>query len=259
MNKPESYLKLKILFLISLLVVGTFLLVAQKTQTDQEHQKILSVLFIGNSYTRPLPTMIQSIAEINGTQITYRSLTPGGWTLRKHSESEETLEAIHERKWDYVVLQEQSQLPSFPEEQRRKEIYPYAKKLTDEVRKAGATPLLFLTWGRKHGDIQNIPDDTRSKMQTRLLEGYQNMAKTTFSEIVPVGLAWEAIQSLDKNIDLYTHDGSHPNRKGVYLSSLVFAFHLVGLSQLNTPPITGIPEETAELLAQQAKALTLSP
>ncbi|WHI50226.1 hypothetical protein P3339_17495 [Microbulbifer sp. MLAF003] len=259
MKEFKSHLKIQIFFLIFLLLVGAYLLVEPKKQTEQKTQEILSVLFIGNSYTRPLPPIIQAIAKSNGAQIIYSSITPGGWTLQKHSESADTLEAIHERAWDYVVLQEQSQLPSFSEEQRHKEIYPYAKKLTKEIRLAGATPLLFLTWGRKHGDTQNYSNDTRSKMQARLFEGYQNIAQTTSSKVIPVGLAWETISSSDKVIDLYAHDGSHPNQNGVYLSAAVFVSYLLKQPQLNAPPINGISKETAELLAQQTKKLNLDP
>ncbi|WP_299585099.1 hypothetical protein [uncultured Microbulbifer sp.] len=259
MRKLKNHMKAQIFLFIILSIVGGYFLAASKKQIDQGSKKDLSILFIGNSYTRPLPEVIQSIAENNNLKITYRSITPGGWTLHKHSKSEESLKAIHERTWDYVVLQEQSQLPSFSEEQRREDIYPYAIKLVNEIRETGAIPLLFLTWGRKYGDIQNIPDDTRSKMQARLLEGYQNIALSTSSEIIPVGLAWEEITSTDKAIDLYDPDGSHPNQNGVYLSAAIFVSHLLKSPQLNAPPIGNIPKETAEFLAQQANTLKYNP
>ncbi|BBM00111.1 DUF4886 domain-containing protein [Microbulbifer sp. GL-2] len=236
--------------------MGVVFLAAQKKQSNQNANKYLSVLFIGNSYTQPLPPIIQLIARNNGTLINYRSITPGGWTLKKHSQSKVTLEAIREKRWDYIVLQEQSQLPSFAEEQRRKEIYPYADKLVKEIRKASAKPLLFLTWGRKHGDIHNIPDDTRSEMQARLLEGYQNMAKLTSSKIIPVGIAWESVISTkDSDIDLYTHDGSHPNHNGIYLSAAVFVSHLLDSSQLISADLNGLPKETTEFLIRQTNTL----
>ncbi|MFA0811078.1 DUF4886 domain-containing protein [Microbulbifer epialgicus] len=255
MKKSKKHRRKQIVLLSLLLVVGTVFLLTQKYQINPEINTHLSVLFIGNSYSRPLPKVIQSIARSNGVKITYRSITPGGWTLQKHSKSKETLEAIRERQWDYIVLQEQSQLPSFSEEQRIKEVYPFAEKLVREIRATNATPLLFLTWGRKFGDRQNVPDDTRNKMQTRLLEGYRNMAKITSSQIVPIGLAWEAVSSTDMGVDLYTSDGSHPNQNGVFLSAAVFVSHLIKSPQLNTSNINGISKETAELLLQQAGSL----
>jgi len=252
LKEYKSQQKLKFLFFITLATLITAIFTSQENNSTPELNQHLSILFIGNSYTRPLPPTIQWIARNNGTQINYRSITPGGWTLQKHSQSKDTLEAIREKRWDYIVLQEQSQLPSFTEEQRRKEIYPYAEKLVKEIRKAGAKPLLFLTWGRKHGDIHNIPDDTRSKMQTRLLEGYQNMAELTSSKIIPVGIAWESVISKNSGIDLYTHDGSHPNRKGIFLTAAVFVAHLLNSSQLNSPAVDGLPKETTEFLIRQA-------
>ena len=55
--------------------------------------------------------------------------------------------------WDFVVLQEQSQYPSFPLWQVEQEVFPYANQLNElihEYNECGNT-VFFMTWGRKMG------------------------------------------------------------------------------------------------------------
>ena len=65
---------------------------------------------------------------------------------------------IRSGSWDFVVLQEQSQLPSFPIEQVTAEVFPYARYL-DSVIKAHnscAQTIFYMTWGRKNGDFSEL-------------------------------------------------------------------------------------------------------
>ena len=79
-------------------------------------QNSINVLFIGNSYTATnnLPQMISNIASAMGENMTYSSNTPGGCTFMQHC-SNASMTMIQQGSWDIVVLQEQSQLPSFPQ------------------------------------------------------------------------------------------------------------------------------------------------
>ena len=93
-------------------VLSLFLILVQLTIAQGENKR---VLFIGNSYTdvNNLPQLIQLAAESTGDCIDYRSNTPGGCTFQEHC-SNQSMELIRQGGWDIVVLQEQSQLPSFP-------------------------------------------------------------------------------------------------------------------------------------------------
>ncbi|HYG15677.1 MAG TPA: SGNH/GDSL hydrolase family protein, partial [Bacteroidia bacterium] len=75
------------------------------------------VLFIGNSYTRvnDLPLITSGIAMNMGDTLVYDVSYPDGYTLEQHFTNSTTLNKIKAGGWDYVVLQEQSQRPSFPE------------------------------------------------------------------------------------------------------------------------------------------------
>jgi hypothetical protein len=184
------------------------------------------VLFVGNSYSFQVPKKFGEVATREGREVVVEQLTKGGWTLAKHSKAEATLKKIREGKWDVVVLQEQSQTPAIGRRQREQGMIPAAKLLAEEVRKAGAIPVFFVTWGRRDGDKQNarvFPDDTMEAMQARLLTGYREAAETAGGvAMVPVGPAWQRAKKEGLLDGLFSKDGSHPAADGIYLSACVF-------------------------------------
>lgn len=186
----------------------------------------MNILFIGNSYTFGLPEILEKLASIHGKTFSYSATTTGGRTLKQHSESQETLAIIQADDWDYVVLQEQSQIPSFTEEQRHIQMYPFALKLHQEISKTPAKTLFYQTWGHKQGDYRNIPNDSFIHMQQRLHQGYQHAAELCATNVIPVGDAWAAVHAQNNQFNLYQNDGSHPNIRGVYLNACVFFRYL---------------------------------
>ena len=93
------------------------------------------VLFLGNSYTSSnnLPMMISEIALSFGDTINYDSNTPGGFNLQSHTTDPNSLSKISQQNWDFVVIQAQSQEPSFPPSQVASQTYPYAQILIDSI------------------------------------------------------------------------------------------------------------------------------
>ena len=108
----------------------------------------MQVLFIGNSYTffNDMPEMFANLVRQGGYEVAVASSAEGGWTLADHAASPETAELIAERAWDYVVLQEQSVIPSV-EERRITEMEPAARILVDQIKAKDSQPLFFMTWG----------------------------------------------------------------------------------------------------------------
>ena len=123
----------------------------------------LRVLFIGNSYSFQVPKVFGKLAESEGKKVTVDQVTKGGWTLKKHAEAEATRKKIAGAEWDFVVLQEQSQIPSFPDAQKR--MGEPVKTLAELAKKSGAKLVFFETWGRRDGDTRNRKDDTFAAMQ----------------------------------------------------------------------------------------------
>ena len=184
------------------------------------------VLFVGNSYSFQIPRKFAEVATGEGRKVVVEQVTKGGWTLARHSKAEATLRKIREGNWDVVVFQEQSQTPAIGRSQRERGMIPAAKVLAGEVRKAGAIPVFFVTWGRRDGDKQNaavFPDDTMKAMQERLLTGYREAAKAAGGvAMVPVGPAWQRAKKDGLLDGLFSKDGSHPAPGGVYLGACVF-------------------------------------
>ncbi len=184
------------------------------------------ILFVGNSYSFQVPKAFAKLATSEGKKVVVEQVTKGGWTLAKHAKAEATLTKIREGRWDVVVLQEQSQTPAFSKSQRAQTMIPAAKALGAEIRKAGAIPVMFVTWGRRDGDKQNgtaFPNDTMEAMQERLSTGYREAAEAAGGAVlVPVGPTWRKAKKAGKLDGLFSKDGSHPAKDGVYLSASVF-------------------------------------
>ncbi len=192
-------------------------------------QTDVKALFIGNSYTayNNLGSIIQSIAETNGNTLVFQTHTPGGSTLMQHVANSTLTNLINSENWDYVILQEQSQMPSFPPNQVATDVYPYAMELCEIIREnySCTKPVFFTTWGRENGDQGNCefyaPLCTYEGMQNRLIESYTEMAQTNEALIAPVGNAWANIRANLPSINLYATDGSHPSYEGSYLAASV--------------------------------------
>lgn len=188
------------------------------------------VLFIGNSYTsvNNLPLMVKNQAESVGDELIFDVNAPGGYRLLQHATNALTLEKIHAAEWDYVVLQEQSQLPAFPEFQKLTELYPYAQALVDTIRAAHSCtePMFYMTWGRENGDPVNCPNApwfcTYESMDDSIRATYMHMAEMYQTELAPAGAVWRYLRENHPEIQLYSGDGSHPSVAGTYAAGCAF-------------------------------------
>ncbi len=191
------------------------------------------VLFIGNSYTsvNDLPTLVSNVSLSAGDTVSFSASTPGGCTFEQHLSVSASL--IQQGGWDYVILQEQSQLPSFPDGQFMNQCYPYAQQLCEMVRQYNpdAKVVFYMTWGRKNGDQQNAaafpPLGTYEGMDSLLYARYMMMAEDNSSEedtvlVSPVGHVWHYIRDNHPDVELYQADESHPSLIGSYAAACCF-------------------------------------
>ncbi len=182
----------------------------------------LAVLFVGNSYSFGVPKAFSKLAAGRGKKVRVGHATSGGWTLKRHAESEATLRKIREGRWDIVVIQEQSEIPALPARRLAAVMFPPLRELVLLVRQQGAIPILYQTWGRRDGD-KNVPDDDFHAMTRRLRDGYQAAAENAGRlAVVPVGDAWEAEFSTGGGSALFMEDGSHPSPRGNQLTAETF-------------------------------------
>ncbi len=223
------------------------------------------VLFIGNSYTASnnLPNLVYNIALANGDTIIHNSYTPGGYTFEQHSTDSTTQARIYSQQWDYVVLQEQSQRPSFSPAQVANDVYPYATVLDSMIHDNNtcSETVFYMTWGRKNGDANNCtfypPICTYEGMQQRLRESYMEMAQQNNSTISPVGAAFSYVRSLNPSFDLYNPDESHPSIYGSYLAACVFYATIFHKSPVGTSFISTITQQDAALLQNAAHTVVI--
>lgn len=179
------------------------------------------ILFIGNSYTfaNDLPAMVAELAKAGGHQVETGMVAKGGWTLAAHAGSAETLARLQSSRWDYVILQEQSQIPAI-EQSRAEGMYPAARLLVRRIKAAGATPLFFLTWAHRDGWPEKGLNSYES-MQFQIDRGYLVIAQELAVPVAPVGCAWMTARRSNPRLDLWQQDGSHPSEQGTYLTACV--------------------------------------
>lgn len=193
-------------------------------------QQHLRVLFLGNSYTavNSLPQVLSAAALSAGDTLTYEENSPGGYTLQGHASNSTSLGKIAAGNWHAVVLQEQSQLPSFPIEQVQADVFPYARQLDSliHLNSPCAKTVFYMTWGRKNGDASNCPNwppvCTYAGMDSLLSLRYVMMATTNQSTVSPVGAVWKYLRQYHPGIELYQADESHPSAAGTYAAACAF-------------------------------------
>ena len=191
---------------------------------------VCHVLFIGNSYTyvNDLPMMFEDLAKAGHDPVETGLLAEADATLADHAASPETAAILGSSRWNVVVLQEQSQIPSV-ERFRQTEMYPAARQLVRMVRHIGAQAMFYLTPARREGWPENGLD-SYTTMQTAIDEGYLVIARELHAAVAPVGYAWAVALSREANSDLWQSDGSHPGVKGTYLAACVFYATIFGKS-----------------------------
>lgn len=198
-----------------LLTAGILLLCSRSPAQDDAAAEpaapALRVLLLGNSYTEhnKLPMALAALAGSARVpvRLEVESRTPGGYTFEKHRIEGSSVDLIRAGGWDVVVLQEQSERPlGDPLSMLR-----YGRELIEEVRRAGARPLLFMTWASA-GRPESID---------AIAAAYRGLGEQCGAEVAPVGLAWRDALAADPDLLLHQADGSHPTPAGSYLAACV--------------------------------------
>lgn len=198
--------------------------------------KLKKVLFIGNSYTavNDLPNWVRAVAESGGDTFEVVTIAPGGTTFSMHNNNPQVTMELGSGNYDAVILQEQSQLPSFPLSQVESDCFPYAKALVDAARagKSCIKVVFYMTWGRENGDAMNCPTwppvCTFQGMNELLRQRYIQMAKDNSCDVAPVGAVWREVRKSNASLGLYQGDGSHPSVAGTHLAALTIYRALTG-------------------------------
>jgi len=223
----------------------------------------VKVLYVGNSYTsvNNLPQLITDLALSTSDTIFHDQSTLGGARFLTHTANAGTQAKIKADEWDYVVLQAQSQEPSFPDASVEVDLFPYAKELCDSIRSNHdcSQALFYMTWGRENGDADNCgffePLCTYEGMDSMLNLRYRLMAEMNTADLSPVGAVWRYLRENHPEIQLYSGDGSHPAFAGSYAAACAFYTLILQKDPSLIADDKGIPEETAIAIRMAAKVV----
>jgi hypothetical protein len=193
-------------------------------------QDSLRVLFLGNSYTsyNNLPQLVQSLSGSAGQTMIIDFNMPGGMTVSGHVNDATSIAKISQGNWDYVVIQEQSQIPSI-DYYRYNDMYPALTNLKALVEQFNPCTkiITYMTWGRRIGGQQCDPTNTYcspvfadfNHMQDSLTSAYTEISDILNIQCAPVGVTWQNILN-DTTLILHSPDNSHPNIDGSYVAAL---------------------------------------
>lgn len=243
------------------------------------------VLLVGNSYTSRnglpgitaawLADTVPGWAAVEST-----SSTAGGKTLPEHAADlgDDTALAQYlvtaPGDWAFVTLQDQSQIPGFPQDQGTwLASRDAAVELAQAVRDAGSEPVFFQTWGRRVGDGQNpdiYPD--YATMQDRITAGYAEYRLAASADgpvwIAPVGEVFRAVhdaEPADPAVEgtafweLYSSDGSHPSLAGTAVAAATFVATFTGRRPEPFSPLAdqGLETERQDALLDAVASVVL--
>ncbi len=217
------------------------------------------ILFVGNSYVGSgdlHDVTADLLAQVDAAWTGGSALIHEGYTWEDHLGQVTTpgttwndALVVDPSAWSVVVLQEQSQIPGFPQSdptwQGSKEA---GSALDDIVAGLGVQTILMQTWGRRDGDDENpslYPD--YPTMQDHLTAGYAAYADAFSTPdravlVAPIGEAFRVVYddivaagedplaSGGTFVSLYSGDGSHPSVVGTALGACVITATVTGHS-----------------------------
>ncbi len=176
----------------------------------------MRVLFIGNSFTRYWGGQVLIGTKLAMSSPNWRDLPPpiyeqstsNGATLKDHWINGKAVARIREGNWDYVVLQDHSEGPTL----QKNDFIKYATLLDQEIKKAGARTLLFMTW----------PKAREPAKLAELAVAYEDLGRALGAQVIPIGRAFHESLIEKPSLNLYDADGKHPSAAGSYLAACCF-------------------------------------
>lgn len=215
----------------------------------------MEILAIGNSFSQDATRYLHQIARADGEKLNVTNLYIGGCSLERHYRNmlsgerayglecngEQTgfpvslEEALLNRKWDVVTIQQVSSQSADPESFR-----PYIFSLVDMIREYApkAKLLLHETWFYEDGGekLQNWTNfSTAREMLTAVQKSYAQIASEIEADgIIPSGTLLGKL--IDAGIPSVHRDGSHASLGlGRYALGLLWYHILTGNAAAENP------------------------
>ncbi|MFT4938448.1 MAG: hypothetical protein ACI88A_001475 [Paraglaciecola sp.] len=220
------------------------------------------ILFVGNSFSfynngihNQLGALLRSANKWQAGKSYLRLSTLSGGALHEHQLDLDYQLNSAKKPYHAVVLQGHSKEAIDPK--KHKAFKTALNQLSQQIRRANAQPILFMTWGYAGDD----------KMSDQLANAYIEAANELDMLVVPVGLAFIQAQKAFPQINLYIQDVlgvnvqgelsyrsdiKHPSQAGSYLAACVFYASLFHESPEGLVYRADLSTETAEKLQKLA-------
>lgn len=240
-------MSLRTLLGIILLACIPILTAAQTFTADQREYR---VLMVGNSltYTNNLPALLRAVGASQGIRITTESYAAPGGTLTERWKEGHVAEALRQRIFDAVVLQEQGgHLAACTADQQTQHKAPCAaslrayRELATLAQQKAAQVFVFATWG---------PDD---RWQGKLDRSARMIAERTSAKVFDAAASLNALHKAQPAIDLYP-DRTHPSTQASLMLALALFRDITGHM-----PVAKELRVTAPLLPVNAAVSAASP
>lgn len=231
-------------------------------------EPIQRALFVGNSFSyynnglqNHVGNLVRSAQQWQSGTTRYRMATVSGGNLSEHVAGVPNL--LKDQAFQALVIQGLSNGP-IKSNQSNRRFQDNAAKLIAIGREQGAEPILFMTW----------PYADSPEMTELLLQAYAQVATEHQVMLVPVGLAFAAINEQFPEINLYVPDIlafnddetsnndqltikykkaiKHPSIAGTYLAACMFYAAFYQQSPVGLAYTAGLTPEQATILQQVA-------
>lgn len=225
----------KVLVTTVAVLAAVLLFVCAPAHKASASPKKVSVLFIGNSLTRRhnnyFVDYFKKLCKAGGNKVTVAECTYTGCTFSKFAnrscaQGRKAYRMINSRKWDYVVLQENTDWITGRYSVTRKN----AKILVGWIKKKNpAAKLVYnATWAYKRGRRIDGVSYSYSRNQNTLNKNYQRLQKEFGGIISYSGNAFRKYKSKYASPNLWLADNNHPSKDGAYLSACTMYATLFG-------------------------------
>ncbi len=213
----------------------------------------MKILLIGNSFTyfNDMPSAVFApLAETCGDKVEVFSVTKGGCSLSRFADpldewGGKVKEMLDGERFDAVVLQEQSHTPiSAPDK-----FYSAVRRLCAEIRKKGATPYLYATWGYhpKKESLELYAEGTED-MEMKLRAAYSAIGEELGVSVCHVGAAMTYAYK-NSGMTIYQPDHYHPALCGSIIAAMTIYSRITGKdpASLEVPSLGVTPEDVKSI------------
>ena len=216
-----------------------------------------SVLFIGNSFTfrqgseenPSVPKYFKEICDSFGLETKIDFVVRSSYTLAKYADPNDELGSVVEsklvtKKYDYVILQEQSTAPLTKYSTFNAAVKKLKKRI-DETQQNCET-VLYETWGSPTG-IEGTTYATVGGMEAALRSAYETSASENGCSVNYIGKVFTYVYETLK-INIYSDDNRHQSELGAFLSAATHARSLFGYDMTTCTQYSGFDQSVCTTL-----------